>query len=71
MRDWLVSHWISQALPLAVDAHIFGSIGRLAIRDSDSIAVRLPGAHRASIEIGTVALAFRFAKEVFFEFLVG
>ena len=27
MRDRLVCHWISQALPLAVYAHIFGSIG--------------------------------------------
>ena len=71
VRDRLVSHWIGQALPLAVDAHIFGSIGRFAIRDRDSIAVRLPGAHRTSIEISTVTLAFSFGKEVLFEFLVG
>ena len=71
MRDWLVSHWISQALPLAIHAHIFGSVGRFAIRNSDRIAVRLPGAHRTSIEISTVTLAFSFGKEVLFEFLVG
>ena len=57
MGPALVVYLGCKALPLAIHAHIFRSIRRFAIRDSDSVAVWLASAHRTSIEIGSIALA--------------
>jgi len=70
MRTTLVCDLSRQALSLAVDAHILGSVWRLAVGNGDGVAIGLASAHRTSIEICAIALAFSLGEKVFFEFLI-
>ena len=68
LRDGIIE---AAVLALADDAHVLGSVGRLAIGDGDGVVVRLPRRHCTAVQIRTIALTLCLRHKVLFELLLG
>lgn len=66
----LLSNSVVSSTSLTINAHVFGAIWRLAIRNRDGVYVGFARAHRTSIQVLALALSLRLLQKVLLEFLV-